>query len=39
MVSMTILPKFQLVIPKEIRELMDLISGQKIPIHFNGNVD
>jgi len=30
MLSVTVSPKYQIVIPKEVRELMGIISGQKI---------
>ena len=30
MLSVTVSPKYQIVIPKEVRELMGIVSGQKI---------
>lgn len=30
--EVTVSPKFQIVIPKEIRESMDIVSGQKVRI-------
>ena len=32
MISVTVSPKFQVVIPKEVRESMGIISGQKVQI-------
>ena len=32
MISVTVSPKFQVVIPKEVRESMGIVSGQKIQI-------
>ena len=32
MISVTVSPKYQVVIPKEVRELMGIVSGQKIQI-------
>lgn len=32
MISVTVSPKFQVVIPKEVRESMGIVSGQKIQV-------
>ena len=32
MISVTVSPKYQIVIPKEVRESMGIVSGQKIQI-------
>jgi AbrB family looped-hinge helix DNA binding protein len=37
MASVTVSPKFQVVIPKEIREKLDLLPGQKIQVVVYGN--
>jgi AbrB family looped-hinge helix DNA binding protein len=37
MTSVTVSPKFQVVIPKEVRESMGIFSGQKIQVLTYGN--
>ena len=37
MKSVTVSPKFQVVIPKEVREKMGIVSGQKIQMLTYGN--
>ena len=37
MTTVTVSPKFQVVIPKEVRETMGIISGQKVQMLTYGN--
>jgi AbrB family looped-hinge helix DNA binding protein len=37
MTSVTVSPKFQVVIPKEVRETMGIVSGQKMQVLINQN--
>ena len=37
MTTVTVSPKFQVVIPKEVRETMGIISGQKVQMLIYGN--
>ena len=37
MISVTVSPKFQVVIPKEVRESMGIVSGQKIQVRAYQN--
>lgn len=40
MTSVTVSPKFQIVIPKEIRESMGIVSGQKVQItSYQGRIE
>ena len=40
MASVTVSPKFQIVIPKEIRESMGIVSGQKLQItSYQGRIE
>jgi AbrB family looped-hinge helix DNA binding protein len=40
MTEVTVSPKFQLVIPKEIRESMDIVSGQKVQMmSYQGRIE
>ena len=40
MTSVTVSPKFQIVIPKEIRESMGIVSGQKLQItSYQGRIE
>ena len=40
MASVTVSPKFQIVIPKEIRESMGIVSGQKVQItSYQGRIE
>lgn len=40
MISVTVSPKYQIVIPKEIRESMGIVSGQKVQImSYDGRIE
>ena len=40
MISVTVSPKYQIVIPKEIRESMGIVSGQKVQImSYKGRIE
>ena len=40
MTSVTVFPKYQIVIPKEIRESMGIVSGQKVQItSYQGRIE
>ncbi|GEN29299.1 hypothetical protein HVA01_29450 [Halovibrio variabilis] len=40
MVAVTVSPKYQIVIPKEIRESMGIVSGQKVQImSYQGRIE
>lgn len=40
MTAVTVSPKFQIVIPKEIRESMGIVSGQKVQImSYKGRIE
>ncbi|MFC3851220.1 AbrB/MazE/SpoVT family DNA-binding domain-containing protein [Salinispirillum marinum] len=40
MTAVTVSPKFQIVIPKEIREAMGIVSGQKVQImSYQGRIE
>ena len=40
MTSVTVYPKYQIVIPKEIRESMGIVSGQKVQImSYQGRIE
>lgn len=40
MTSVTVSPKYQIVIPKEIRESMGIVSGQKVQImSYDGRIE
>ena len=40
MLAVTVSPKFQIVIPKEIRESMGIVSGQKVQItSYQGRIE